>query len=111
MNVDEHLLVTLIEECNEVSYHTSKALRFGLDDRNPRQLFAATEQRNIETELNHILAMIELLSERGIIPNLLDEPDREAIDAKKKAVWKYCDYAHRRGTIQPRPLTETRNER
>jgi hypothetical protein len=32
MNITEHLLATLAEECAEVAQATSKALRFGLDE-------------------------------------------------------------------------------
>lgn len=100
MNLDEHYLTILVEECNEVAYHASKALRFGLDDKDPRTLLAATEQKNIERELYHVLAMIEILAHRGILPPILDEPDRSVIEEKKDKVAHFLKYARKRGTLQ-----------
>jgi NTP pyrophosphatase (non-canonical NTP hydrolase) len=97
MNITEHLLSCLAEECAEVSQACSKALRFGLDDKGPNH--ALTNAEYIAHELSDVLAVLELLVEdAGVaIPNPYNDA---AIAAKKAKVRKYMQYAIKRGTLQ-----------
>jgi len=98
MSLDEHLLVILIEECNEVAYHTSKALRFGLDDKDPTlPEHTQTERDKIHVELNHVFAVVEILAEREILP--VTFLDRKIVAEKKRKVWEFMEYSHRAGTL------------
>lgn len=55
---DAELLHCLIEECGEIIYHTSKALRFGLNDSKPGTTVVNREQIAVEVgELNRVFAL------------------------------------------------------
>lgn len=73
----------------------AKALRFGLDDHAPGHP-AIPNNQHLAQECVDLLAVMEMLAERGIIPpfNAL-----ELIQAKKDKVLKYMNYAEERGTI------------
>lgn len=94
MNRQEHLLIILSEECDEVGQRASKALRFGLDEVKPEQTLTNAEM--IIYEFNDILAVMEMLKEEGFIPKVID---REAIDKKKAKVNKYLQYSKQVGTL------------
>jgi hypothetical protein len=105
MTQNEHILLLLSEECDEVSQRVIKALRFGLDEVQPEQPLNNTER--IVYELNDLMAVIELLQEINALP--LNLFNRETIQAKKKKVVKYLDYAISQGTIQQKsPQTESK---
>ena len=94
MNRTEHLLTCLMEECSEIQKVVAKALRFGLDDHAPD-----TTEKNSESisgEIVDLLAIIEMLEERNIIP-ILKTP--ELIQQKKGKVLKYMEYAKEQGTL------------
>jgi NTP pyrophosphatase (non-canonical NTP hydrolase) len=98
MNVAEHLITVLAEECGEVAHDCSKALRFGLDDVNCLTPGGPTNRERIAKELNQLFASIELCQETGLLPaNFLD---REIIEAKKAAVARYMDYAREKGALE-----------
>jgi hypothetical protein len=92
MNLQEHLLTTLSEECAETSQAISKALRFGIDGRYPD---GRTNIEEIEIEVNHILAMIELLNEVRVPIGFKDD----LISQKKKKVKEFFDYARHQGAL------------
>lgn len=96
MELLDHLLVCLIEECSEIIKDTSKALRFGLQDFNQKDLEQKTSLSRIRTELNDLYGVIELLNEHNLELDL----DRELINNKKDKVRKYMEYAKERGRIQ-----------
>ncbi len=95
MSVTEHLLVCLIEECAEVQKAAAKALRFGLDDSAP-DTPSLTNAEEIALEYTDLVAIIEMLEERGVLAN---RKTPERIQAKKDKVLKYMDYAVTRGTL------------
>ena len=80
MNKIEHLFVCLTEEAAEISQAACKIQRFG-----PGNLESDRAKTNIEqltTEVNDLVAILELLSEEGVIlPNLYC---KEQIELKKK---------------------------
>lgn len=98
MNVGEHLLTVLSEECGEVAHDVSKALRFGLDDVNCLTPGGPTNRERICRELNQLFAAIELCQESGLLPPVI--LDREIIESKKSAVAKYMVYAQEKGALQ-----------
>ncbi|MEL0169841.1 MAG: hypothetical protein VW877_17110 [Pseudomonadaceae bacterium] len=96
MNVLEHLLVCAAEESGEVGQAAHKALRFGLDDHNPKTL--RTNRSEIVAEVNDLLGTLELIQEQGIeLPGLFD---REAIESKKARVLAWMNHAKANGTLQ-----------
>lgn len=92
----EHLLVCLNEECVEVAKRCDKALRFGLDDTDPTIPGAPTERARIFEELQHVIAVFEMLTAAGALPLALD---RTVIDAKKEKVLRFMEYARNRGAL------------
>jgi hypothetical protein len=93
MNVIEHLLTKLMEECAEVAKEASKASLFGMEEVMPGQLL--TNRERILKELNDLWAAAEMLG--------LCAVDRAAIDAKKSKVRQFMDYAEKIGTLQRFP--------
>lgn len=80
MNTIEHLFVCLTEEAAEISQAACKIQRFGPG--NPESDRAKTNIEQLTTEVNDLVAILELLSEEGVIlPNLYC---KEQIELKKK---------------------------
>jgi NTP pyrophosphatase (non-canonical NTP hydrolase) len=85
MNRKEEALLILQEECAEVIQACAKIKRFGEESRWPDE-FAASTQECLEMEVGQVLAMIDILIERGQIS---DSAVNEARHAKKEKlkVW------------------------
>jgi hypothetical protein len=64
MNLVENLFLTAAEEAAELAQKFTKASRFGLESTNPKTERKAAE--DIVWEFNDLLAVIELLKDRGI---------------------------------------------
>jgi len=94
MTNQEHLLACLSEECAEVIKNVNKALRFGLEDRHPDK--TETNFELISHELNDVYGVIELLGEYGVCFTL----NSMQVDAKKKKVKRYMEYARSKGAIK-----------
>ena len=92
----EHLLAVLAEELGEVQKHCHKAIRFGLDDRDPTIEDSLPERELITLEMHDVYAALEMLSERGLVRM---STSRTAIDAKKMKVLKFMEYARRAGAL------------
>jgi hypothetical protein len=97
MNIDEHLLTCLVEECAEIQKRATKALRFGLDDRDPTYDGAKTERERLDAEVHDFLAVVEMLGAREVLPARVD---RERIEEKKRKILQFADYARERGTLE-----------
>ena len=85
----EHLLACLIEECSEIQQAATKALRFGVDDKFEDY---PTPRQQLNAEANDLLAVIEMLSDEGI---LTEAGNAHSIKAKKEKVLKYMQYAEK----------------
>lgn len=77
MNMTDHLLVLLAEECAEVQHAIAKALRFGLDHKWPEK--EKTNRDQITLEVNDVITIASILRARGDIDIA---PDNEAKSAK-----------------------------
>jgi hypothetical protein len=96
MNTIEHLLTVLAEECCEVGQNCSKALRFGLDDKHPKNGNLGNRAL-LDNEVNDLLGAIELCREAGILPRR-SSPAR--IGLKQAKVRRYMEYARKVGTLK-----------
>jgi hypothetical protein len=97
MNRTEHLLFKLAEECAEVTQEASKAAIFGMDEVMPGQ--PLTNRERVMRELNDLFAIAEMLG--------LQHVDRAAIEAKKRKVEHYMEYAEKEcGTLAAPPAGE-----
>jgi len=93
MNLQEHLLTCLAEECVETAQRITKALRFGLHEVQPGQALSNLDR--IGLEHGDFLAVKQLLSEQGIeIRANLDH-----IAEKKLKVLKFAQYAREQGVL------------
>lgn len=105
MNITEHLLACLAEECGEVAKECMKSLRFGLDDQvtldpsGPRGTEGPTNREKIVEELNDLMAVVKQLVAQGIIPEDWQDARRE--ERKQERVFRYMQYAHRVGALDP----------
>ncbi len=92
MNTTEHLLVILMEECNELAQQASKALRFGLDEQ--RDLPTSNRER-MQAEWSDLRAVVEMLQAREIML----PANSNQIKNKKEKVLKYMNYSRELGTL------------
>jgi len=94
MTREEHLLVILAEECNEVAQRVSKILRFGLVDpegTEPNQPY--TNKDRLILEINDLLAILEMVfGEQDYDYQMLKED-------KKRKVEKYLELSKKIGTL------------
>lgn len=107
LNVDQHLLTKLIEECSEIQKRTCKALVFGIDDRDCTRIARGekdvpTERERIWDEINDFVGVVEMLCERGMFPA---ELDRVKVAAKKLKLQKFMQYSREHGELEPDELT------
>jgi hypothetical protein len=101
INKTEHLMIVLSEECAELSKEVSKALRFGLNDREPGQ--DLTNREKIINEFNDLFSVMNMLKDYGVFE------DKElltisAIEGKKNKVLKYMEYAESVGKLEWRGM-------
>jgi NTP pyrophosphatase (non-canonical NTP hydrolase) len=99
MNEVQHLFSCLSEECGEVLQAIGKCQRFGPDDLWPE--IGLTNAEQVQHELFDILAVAEMLRERGALPKISGASMDMKIEAKKAKVMKMMDYAIERGTLTP----------
>jgi len=98
MNVKEHLLACLAEECAEIAHVCSKSLRFGLEDINPLDPTGPNNRDWLVNEINDLAAVVILLQEQKIIPQQWHDYDK--IVAKKAKVKKFMEYAEKAGALK-----------
>jgi hypothetical protein len=108
MTEQEHLLACLAEECAEIQQHVGKALRFGIDDTDPTIPDAATERELIVAELSDLYAVVELLTDRLILPS--SGYNHQAIQRKKDKVRKFFKYARERGALSLQTVSEGKEQ-
>ena len=96
MDLIEHLLTCTAEEGCEIGQAGHKALRFGLEDINPKT--GKSNRLELVAEVNDLMGALELLQENGVeLPGLFD---RDAIEAKKARVLYWLEHSKSVGTLQ-----------
>src|SRR5882724_4325374 len=92
MNFREYLLVKIAEECAEVGQRASKALCFGLSEKQPGQ--DANNQDRLFDELDDLALIVEMLrANMGMAARLWPTP-------KQLKVFKYMDYSMELGFLE-----------
>jgi len=89
----EHLLTTLAEECAEVAQRCSKALRFGLVEKQPGQ--DLTNAQRIEAEMADLIAVYGMLVDLGHVQPLV----YLSLAGKRRKVESYLAYSATCGTL------------
>lgn len=95
MTENEHLLLCLAEECDEVGQRVMKALRFGLDEVQPGQSFTNAER--ITLELHDLISVASILNDNGVIPS--PHPVRTTVEAKAAKIAKFMEIGRREGVL------------
>lgn len=99
MTKSENLLLTLMEECAEVQQAVSKVLRFGHDNYHPSDP-RRTNEKDVLTEYYQLVAMMEMLTDEGILRQLSDSEIDEIKSAKKQHVGRYQSVSRMLGCIK-----------
>lgn len=103
MNRAEHLFTKLVEECCEVGQRATKAMRFGPEEvwqdpvGNPEGL---TNAELILSEMFDVFAVLELLSEDGLLPSDFDKDYDETLRERKAKVEAMLKFSQTKGTLQ-----------
>ncbi len=95
MSRADYLLSHLAQECNEIAIRCTKAQMFGLDEVQPGQEF--TNRERIIYELCDLLAMCEVMSDEGVLPNLAPG---ERVEAKKVKAAHFSNYSRELGRLE-----------
>jgi hypothetical protein len=93
MTREEHLLVILSEECNEVGQRASKALRFGLDEIQAGQHLTNAER--ITQEMNDLIGVFQMLVNEINVPEI----NPRKVDDKKYRIEKWLKYSDTNGKL------------
>lgn len=97
MNKEEYILTCLIEECSEIQKCATKALRFGLNDKDPRKKDSLTNKEKLIDEINDCLAILDLLTDENILPkNLVNS---EKIQGKLDRIIAFASYSRKLGKL------------
>lgn len=91
-----HLCLIASEECNEIGKALSKIGRFGPHNFNPAD--GSINHQKLTAEINDLLAVLELLEERGV-PTAGTYPDRFSIEAKKQKVLNHMEISRENGCL------------
>ncbi len=95
MNLEQHLLLKLIEECTEVAKEAAKCMQFGMDE--VYEPVGISNRERLIGELNDVMAILQMLNNISAASdkhnNLGYEPDVKAINAKIEKVLHYLQYS------------------
>lgn len=93
----ENLLTTVAEECGEIIQAVSKFLRFGAANHAPYD--STSNEDALITEYYQLVAVVEELQERGILPIPPKEKQEEIKNSKIENIKKFLDYSRQIGLI------------
>lgn len=99
MTENEHLLLCLAEECDEVGQRVMKALRFGLDEIQPGQ--PLNNAQRIVEELKDLNAVAQMLWDRDVITR--PDPNFQERDAKETKIAKFMEIGRQNGVLDSPP--------
>lgn len=91
MNRIDMLLCILNEECSELAKETMKAMRFGLDDIDPKAL--KSNRAKIRQEAHDVIAVLQMLRDE------IGEYDDALVLAKKAKVLEMFQYSREVGRL------------
>jgi hypothetical protein len=93
---DQYLLTLVMEECDEVSQRASKAIRFGLDERQPGNPYSNAER--LVGEIIDLYESVDELLEGGYIKLPADLEVHRA--ARREKIQRYLKRAQAEGRVE-----------
>ena len=100
MSREEHFLICLAEECDEVGQRVMKALRFGLDEVQEGQ--SLSNKQRISEELFDLVAVATICDRMGLLAGV--EPNERAIQRKLEKIEKFMAISREQGVMtEPSP--------
>lgn len=107
MPLDErdHLIIKLIEECDEASQRACKLLQFGPDDVEKGQSLSNAER--LRLEVNDVLAHIAMAEEAGALPTVTPAALADHIAMKRAKVLRYRELSESLGRVVGTPATHS----
>ena len=97
LNLKEHLLVKLSEECSEITKAAMKALRFGLDDRGPNGILTNVEL--VKYEIIDLYVVIDMMIENGLMVHRANI-DPKDLALRRERIGRYMNYSRERGMLE-----------
>lgn len=97
MTRQQMLLTQLMEECNEVAQRCSKAIRFGLHEKQVEQ--EETNAERIVYELQDLVAVANMIYTGQGNETLYTSLDEDMFHLKERKVEKYLDYSKTLGIM------------
>lgn len=94
MNLDEHLLLLLAEECNEISQSAIKCIRF-TTNHVAEGMSGHSNFSLLQVEYNDMLAIVELLKEESLYLTRVDH----LVKDKKERLKKFLQISRDLGTL------------
>lgn len=98
MNRDEYLMVVASEECAEIQYNISKAIRFGVDNHHPDKP-EVTNGYQIMKEYYQLMAVMGMLASSGYVPEISKTDVDKIYFEKVDAVKKWMEYSMEIGKV------------
>lgn len=97
MNRTEYLLTQAASECNEVAHRITKALHFGLDEKQPGQSLSKAER--IVGEFVELAAVMQMLEDESLIDFPVGHERNALAEQKRRRVEHFMAYARECGTV------------
>jgi hypothetical protein len=91
MNRNEYLLTQAASECCEVAHRITKALHFGLDEKQAGQDLSNADR--VVEEYIDLLGVMAMLEDAGLVAIPRGDELRVRMDAKKAKVERFIVYA------------------
>lgn len=96
MTPSQHLLLKLMEECAEVAQRASKMMQFGGDE---AQEGHSNNSYRLREEVNHLLVVLELLQEKGLLLPVTPQEMNDVRILKRGHIQKYLELSIERGQV------------
>jgi len=104
MERQEHLLTIIIEECDEISQRATKALRFGLTEKQKDQDF--TNAQRLVYEFNDLIAVMKMMEREGLLPEIYNGSMQ---NLKIDKIEQYLKYSSECGTLNNNNVEQDRD--
>lgn len=100
MSIRQYFLLKLIEECAEVAHVAAKQMQFGGEGTHPRKVEEGTNRLRLRSEINDLLAIVDILVERDEIPDISTEELFTAKEAKRGKIAKFLGHSRNLGMVE-----------